>query len=144
MFDKSFDIYDHLMLDNDFNITLLGIWMITLLLLAAFCGLFFKKLGRKRATSIAVLFAIYGTIVICLSVVFNWWFAAILCVPFFFLGKFLEKSGWERDIATKRIEGNVKDLLLSNKIIIPCMVLTYLFAQLILYISRFYEIALFE
>lgn len=138
MLDEFWDFFiDYLLIDNDFNTTIIEIWMIVLLLLAVYCGIFFKKLGRKRATSIAVLFAIYGTIVISLSVIFNWWFAAILCVPFFFLGKFMEKLGWEADIAMKRIEGNVKDMLLSNKVIIPSMVLTYLISQLILYIARF-------
>lgn len=137
MLDKFWDFYDYLLTDNDFSITLTVIWGIVLILLAAFCLLLFKKLGRKRLTQIVDVF-MYCSIAVLTSVIYNWWFAAILCVLFFFLGKYMEKLGWEADIAMKRIEGDVKDLLLSNKVIIPSMAIAYLIAQFVLYIASFY------
>ncbi|MCH5317875.1 MAG: hypothetical protein J1E05_07845 [Eubacterium sp.] len=135
MFDKFWNFYiDYLLLDNDFSITIIEIWLVILLLLTFFCMVFFKKLGRKRATSIIELFA-YDTIPLATSVLFNWCFAAILCIPFFFLGKKLEKLGWEGKIAMKRIDGDVKDLILRNKIIIPNMVLTFAIVQALLFIA---------
>lgn len=142
MVDTFWDFYDYLLLDNDFNIAILVIWMIVIMLLAVFCGLFYKKLGRKRIYSVFELF-MYNSVAVILSSMFKWWFAAILCVPLFFLRKFIEKLGWEAYVATKWIDGDVKDLMLSNRVIIPSMVLTYLITQLILYIASYNEIVLF-
>lgn len=143
MFDKFWDFYDYLLLDNDYCMTLIVFWVIVFIPLVVFCLLFFKKFGRKRVNRIVNVF-MYGSIAVFTSVIYNWWFAAILCVPFFFLGKALEKSGWEADIATKRIEGDLNDLRLSNKIIIPSMAVAYLIAQLVLYFARIYEIVSFQ
>lgn len=144
MFDKFWDFYiDYLLLDNDYCMALIAFWVIVFIPLIVFCVLFFKKFGRKRLNRIVDVF-MYSSIAVFTSVIYNWWFAAILCVPFFFLGKALEKLGWEADIATKRIEGDVNDMLLSNKVIIPSMAITYLIAQLILYVARIYEIVSFE
>ena len=143
MFDKFWDFYDYLLLDNDYGLTLIAFWMIVFIPLVVFCLLFFKKFGRKRLNRIVDVF-MYSSIAVFTSVIYNWWFAAILCVPFFFLGKALEKLGWEADIATKRIEGDVNDMLLSNKVIIPSMAIAYLIAQLVLYIARVYEIVSFQ
>lgn len=143
MFDKFWDFYDYLLSDNDYGMTLIAFWMIIFIPLVVFCVLFFKKFGRKRLNRIVDVF-MYSSIGVFTSVIYNWWFAAILCVPFFFLGKALEKLGWEADIAMKRIEGDVNDMLLSNKIIIPSMAIAYLIAQLVLYIARVYEIVSFQ
>lgn len=144
MFDRFWDFYiDYLLLDNDYCMALIAFWMIVFIPLVVFCVLFFKKFGRKRLNRIVDVF-MYSSIAVFTSVIYNWWFAAILCVPFFFLGKALEKLGWEADIATKRIEGDVNDMLLSNKVIIPSMAITYLIAQFILYIARIYEIVSFQ
>ena len=143
MFDKFWDFYDYLLSDNDYGLTLIAFWMIVFIPLVVFCLLFFKKFGRKRLNRIVDVF-MYSSIAVFTSVIYNWWFAAILCVPFFFLGKALEKLGWERDIAMKWIEGDVNDMLLSNKIIIPSMAIAYLIAQLVLYIARIYEIVSFQ
>ena len=144
MFDKFWDFYiDDLLLDNDYCMTLIAFWMIVFIPLVLFSLLFFKKLGRKRVTQVVDMF-MYASIPVFTSVIYNWWFAAILCVPFFFLGKAFEKLGWEADIATKRIEGDVNDMLLSNKVILPSMAITYLIAQLVLYIARVYEIVSFQ
>lgn len=143
MFDKFWDFYDYLLSDNDYCLTLIAFWVIVFIPLVLFSLLFFKKFGWKRIGQIVYVF-MYSSIAVCTSVIFKWWFAAILCVPFFFLGKALEKLSWEADIATKRIEGDVNDMLLSNKIIIPSMAIAYLIAQLVLYIARVYEIVSFQ
>ena len=143
MFDKFWDLYDYLLSDNEYCLTLIAFWVIVFIPLVVFCVLFFKKFGRKRLNRIVDVF-MYSSIGVFTSIVYKWWFSAILCVPFFFLGKALEKLGWEADIAMKRIEGDVNDMLLSNKVIIPCMVIAYLIAQLVLYIARVYEIVSFQ
>lgn len=95
---------------------------------------------RKRDATLLLLIS-YDTYALILTASLRWWISIIVIIlMYMLLFRRNEKDIWKYEIEKKRVEGEVKDLLISPKVIWLNISLTWLLTQLILYIARFYEV----
>ena len=140
MIDKIFEIFFetlcYLVNADDFHYFLVCADFILTVLIVAAMGIFNKKIGRKRAVDFALL-ATYSFVAFVSSAFLRWWFGLIVAALCFFWIRSLEKLIWKGEIEEKKIEGEVKDLLLSPKGIILNMALSFAVAQYVIFIVTF-------
>lgn len=126
----------YLVVIDDFRYLLIFAGAIVALLLVITSSLFNKKIGRQRALTFTILTA-YSYLSFGASCACIWWFGIIIAVLCFFFVRYLEKITWNGEIEKKKIDGELKDLLISPKGIILNMILSFALAQLIILIVTF-------
>lgn len=140
MSDKILEIFSetlfYLVYADDFHYFLVCAEFILAVLLVAAVAIFNKKIGRKRAVDITLL-AMYSFVAFVSSSMLRWWFGIIVAALCFFFVRSREKLIWKGEIEAEKIEGELKDLLLSPKGIILNMALSFAIAQYIIFIVTF-------
>lgn len=140
MFVKVLEIFFETLLylvhTDDLNYILVLADSILTLLIIASMAIFNKKIGRKRAVDIALL-TMYSFVAFVSSSMLRWWFGIIVAVLCFFWVRSWEKLIWKGETEEKKIEGEIKDLLLSPKGIILNMALSFAVAQYVIFIVTF-------
>lgn len=140
MFVKVLEIFFETLLylvhTDDLNYILVLADSVLTLLIIASMAIFNKKIGRKRAVDFALL-ALYSFAAFVSSAFLRWWFGIIVAALCFFWVRSWEKLIWKGEIEAKKIEGEVKDLLLSPKGIILNMALSFAVAQYVIFVVTF-------
>ena len=122
-----------------------GVLLLAIIIIYSLAFLSFQVVNedpkkRKRDATLLLLIS-YDTYTLILTAGLRWWIAIIVIgVMYIVLFRRNEKDIWKYEIEKKRVEGKVKDLLISPKVIWLNIALTYLITHLILYIARYYEI----
>ena len=122
-----------------------GVLLLAIIIIYSLAFLSFQVVNedpkkRKRDATLLLLIS-YDTYTLILTAGLRWWIAIIVIgVMYIVLFRRNEKDIWKYEIEKKRVEGEVKDLLISPKVIWLNIALTYLITHLILYIARYYEI----
>ena len=136
-FELFFEIISYLFVGREMECSIAFIaFDVYLLIFVTLQLLSLKRIDRKR-TSAVMLLMTYDIFAFIIAAVFRWWFAIIVIILCYLYLRSVEKEIWEYEIEKKRVEGEIKDLLLSPKGIWINIALTYLSAYLILYIASF-------
>lgn len=133
--DLVFETISYLFFVDEVRLVIIGIaFMITIFLIIIVMVFFGKKADRSRAVASAMLI-LYDFSAFVLTIFCRWWFAIIMITICLFWIRSREKLIWKGEIERKKIEADLKDLLIRPQGILLNVSISFLFAQVILLYS---------